>query len=462
MIESKLKKIVILGQSPLPMENFKKNFAPGARTWSFAKSAIDCGCKVLLIGIRIPHIYNENSPSIIYQKIDDIEYYSIDGSIAEDRKWLKEKILEFNPSSIVGVTIYPASIAADLDMDIPFLADLYGSVMAEAQAKAHVFNDNSYLFHFFKMELKILSKADVFTTVSEAQGFSLIGELGILGRLTKESIGYRFVRVIPAVGENKKLEHTKNVIRGKLADDSNFVILYSGGYNTWTDVETLFYGLEKAMRKNPKIIFISTGGKIAGHDEYTYEKFTNLINSSEIKDRFHLLGWVPHEDLHNFYFESDLGINSDQYIYEALLGSRTRILDWMRASLTFISTPLSEITSYLVKKDLAYSFKHGNSDDLAEKLLFIASNKDKSEEKGKKLNKIYFEEFTHENAFKEFQNWIKNPQFSPDINVKVKLIDIKSPHILVSEGSLSKKTSLSQSTLANNIEISKDIETTKI
>jgi len=442
MTKNNSKKVVILGQSPLPIEHFKKNYASGARTWSFAKSAQDADSQVLLIGIRIPHIYDEKEPSIIQKKIGNIEYFSIDNSIANDKKWLKEKIMKFNPDSIVGVTIFPASILADLEIEAPFWADLYGSVMAEAQAKAFVFDDNSFLYHFFNMESKVLSKADIFSAVSEAQGFSLIGELAIWGRLNKSSLGYRFIHVIPAMGDEEQFEHTKNTIRGIFADDTNFVILYSGGYNTWTDIETLFFGLEIAMKRNPKIIFVSTGGKIEGHDEYTYEKFQNMINSSDIKDRFHLCGWVQHEDLPNYYLESDLAINSDKYTYEALLGSRTRVLDWMKASLPFISTPLSEIILYLTKKGLAYSFQSGKPEDLAEKLLRITSNKEELKEKGNKLKTIFFEEFTYDKSFIEFKNWIRYPTFSPEHNIKISLIKVKSLTELVDAKVISKEQAL--------------------
>jgi len=282
--------------------------------------------------------------------------------------------------------------------------------MAEAQTKAYVYDDDKYLDHFFKMESKVLTRADIFSTVSESQGFSLIGELGIWGRLNKNTMGYRFVKVIPNTVETKQFKHTKKVIRGKLAKENDFVVLNTGGYNTWTDVDTLFHGLEKAMGKIPNLVFVSTGGEIFGHDELTYEHFKELISSSKFKERFHLCGWVPNSDLPSFYFEADLGINSDKFSYEALLGSRTRILDWMRVPLTFISTPLSEITKYLIQNNLAFGFKQGDSDDLAEKLVWISSNKEKLEETKANLKKIVSEEFTSQSIFLEFKEWIKNPQ----------------------------------------------------
>jgi len=415
-------RVLILGNAPLPVENASRNYAPGIRTWHFANSAKNANCDVLVIGYRIPKSYQEKLPEIKFLQIDGIDYYTVEGHVFENKDWLKEKISQFKPDCIVGVNTHPASIAAELNLDIPFWADLNGSVMAEAQAKAFTYDDDIYLDHFFKMESKSLSKADVFSVVSDAQGFSLIGELGIWGRLNKNTMGYRFVRVIPNTAENKEFKHTKKVIRGTLAKESDFVILSSGGFNTWTDVDTLFHGLEKAMAKNPNLVFVSTGGQIEGHDELTYPHFEQLVNSSRYKDRFHLCGWVSNEDLPNYYLEADLGINSDKYCYEAIMGGRTRILDWLRVPLTFISTPLSEITYFLSQNNLAYSFKQGDSDDLAEKLIHISSNPQELEKIKAELNRIFVEEFTSQNIFREFREWIKNPKHAPDYGKVVNLI----------------------------------------
>ena len=416
------KKVVILGSSPLPFENTPKTSASGIRTWYFAQAAKEENCQVLILGYRIPFSYEEDLPETKFIQKNGIDYYSISGELFEDKNWMKEKISQFDPDCIVGVNTHPSSVAANFSIDIPFWADLNGSVMAEAQAKSYVYDDNKYLEHFFKMESKVLGKADVFSVVSEPQGFSLVGELGIWGRLNKNSMGYRFVRVIPNTSENKKYKHTKNVIRNVLAKESDFVILYSGGYNTWTDVDTLFYGLQKAMEKNPKIVFVSTGGQIEGHDELTYKHFRDLVESSKFKDRFHFLGWVPNNDLPNYYLEADLAINSDKFCYEALLGARTRIMDWMRVPLTFISTPLSEITQYLIENNLAFGFNQGDSDDLSSKLIDIANNPEKLQKIKTKLEKTREDEFTSVHTFREFRGWLSNPQFSPDHNKTVNLI----------------------------------------
>jgi len=414
ILSEKKTRVVIIGSSPLPIETAQKNFAAGIRTWHFARAAKEVGCEVMIIGYRIPRSYKQELPDEKFLQIEGMNYYIVDGPLFENTNWMSKKISQFHPDCVVGINTHPASVVSKLNLDTPFWADLNGSIMAEAQTKAYVYNDDKFIEHFFQLESKVLSCADVFSTVSESQGFSLVGELGIWGRLNKSTMGYRFVRVIPNVAENKEFQHTKNVIRGKFAKPQDFVVLYSGGYNTWTDTDTLFRGIEKAMTKNRNLVFVSTGGEIFGHDDLTYKHFKELISSSKYKDRFHLCGWVSNEELPNYYLESDLGINSDKYSYEAILGARTRILDWIRVPLPFISTPLSEITNYMIQNNLAYGFRQGNSDDLAEQLLKISSHRNELEEIRQKLRNSLTEEFTAQHSFKEFQEWIKNPTHAPD------------------------------------------------
>ena len=108
------------------------------------------------------------------------------------------------------------------------------------------------------------------------------------------------------------------------------VVLWAGGYNTWTDVDLLYEALIRAMAEVPEMCFVSTGGTIAGHDEITFHRFVERTRKSRFRDRFHFAGWVPTEDVPCYYFESDLGINVDSDNYETVFGARNRLNDMMK------------------------------------------------------------------------------------------------------------------------------------
>ncbi len=213
----------------------------------------------------------------------------------------------------------PSSLAVQIKTGKPIWADLFGSLLAEAQAKAEVYSDNFYTSYWRKFEVLTLKRADMFSTVSMPQKYSLIGELGILGRLNRYTLNYDFIQVMPICFDEEPFQHQKNALRNVRVKADDFVIFWSGGYNTWTDAETLFRGLVKAMERNEKIKFVSTGGAIDRHDDITFAKFCDDVRQSKYQDRFIFLGWVPTADVPNFYLESDVGINIDRFSYEAML-----------------------------------------------------------------------------------------------------------------------------------------------
>jgi len=310
------------------------------------------------------------------------EYNVLKKDDFENVELMSEIFSKFKPDCIVGCTFYPSNIASRLihylkskkkgntyDVEtgepagrgevnsknwnrgngntdsvlningVPFWADLFGHVMAEAQARAYIDGNDECLFHYWNSEYNIVSNADIFSCVSSRQKYALIGELGAVGRLNKYTSGYDFTNIIPCGLPLEEYSHTKKVFRGRgRIKNDDFVVLWTGGYNTWADVDTLFKGLILAMEKNSKIKFVSTGGEIPEQDMKTYPRFLSMINSSPYKDRFVMKGWVAGEDVPNYYLEADVGINIDKDIYEVRLGSKNRILDWFRAGLCVLSS----------------------------------------------------------------------------------------------------------------------------
>jgi GT2 family glycosyltransferase len=63
---------------------------------------------------------------------------------------------------------------------------------------------------------------------------------------------------------------------------------------------------------------------------------------------------------------------------------------------------------------LAYKFQPGDSNELAQKLLEISSNRQELLDKKSKLRNVLLNEFTYEHTSKEFLKWLENPQRSPD------------------------------------------------
>ncbi len=89
------KRVAIIGNSPLPIENAKKNYAAGIRTWNFATAAKKNNCEVMIIGYRIPQSYQNIEEEIKFMEIEGINYYSVEGTKFEDKNWMLDKINNF-------------------------------------------------------------------------------------------------------------------------------------------------------------------------------------------------------------------------------------------------------------------------------------------------------------------------------------------------------------------------------
>jgi glycosyltransferase involved in cell wall biosynthesis len=107
-----------------------------------------------------------------------------------------------------------------------------------------------------------------------------------------------------------------------------------------------------------------------------------MIGHCKFRDNFMMNGWIAGEDVPNYFFEANTGINIDKNIYEVRLGSKSRILDWMRAGLAVLSSNVCELTEIMEREKIGYTFKPGDAKDLSEKIIYLASHKDEAKRTG--------------------------------------------------------------------------------
>ncbi len=438
----------------MPFENDRKVYGTGIRTWQLAAPLIENGHRLCVCNYAIPSAYPEDFASV-FSKVfraatgeknslqPEFEYNILTKPDFESLSTLSGLLKEFEPDCIIGSTFYPSFMAArlleSLEKKVPFWADLFGHVMAEAQARAYMDDDDSCLFHYWNSEYTIITAADIFSCVSKRQEYALIGELGAAGRLNKYTSGYDFSTVIPCGMPQTDFEHKKNVIRGLCGiSDEDFVVLWTGGYNTWTDVDTLFKGLEIAISKNSRIKFVSTGGEIPEQDMNTYPKFLEMIAGSKFKDNFIMNGWIAGEDVPNYYFEADIGINIDKNIYEVKFGSKSRILDWMRAGLCVLSSNVCELTEIMQNEKAGYTFLPQDPVDLAEKILYLSADLPAVKNTAARGRQFGMENFNFDITTKKLQEWASRPVFAPD-NEKPRQLIFDREEALKNLGSISLK-----------------------
>lgn len=372
----------------MPDENTNSRPAAGLRTHQFLSVLKEQQNKqLLIITVAMPECYRGmtiNEGKIAGGK--NFRHYQF----SKDSPFLLKKIKrlhdEFEPDIIIGVNSYPSFLACSIDSKAIIWADLNGWVLAEGQAQAAVKGFNDYIRHYLNMEKKIIGRADYFSTVSEAQRFAVIGELGICGRLLKDNFGFEQVFTIPNAtvffhGETEKdevLVKKAEELLEKVPEEA-FKLFWVGGYNTWVDEDTLFKGVEAAMKENGNIYFVSTGGGIEGLSNETFKRFYEMVQNSEFKERFVFLGWVETKLIPYIYRRCDVGLNVDKMCVETLTGARNRINEMMKFGLPMVTTFGSEIAEVAVNAGCGVGVRSGDYVEMSAKIVEMCEKKESGE-----------------------------------------------------------------------------------
>ncbi len=162
------RRVLILGCSPLPFENQRMNYAPGARTWQFARSLADDGHAVCVIAMRIPGAYETDSGAVDRCEQAGVLVYTVDHE-AFRRPGVIEGALEaLQPDVVIGASsTVPALRAVEVAGDRPVWVDFFGDLMAEAQARLEVYPDGD-LRGYRDVLVELLGRGDCFSVVSRA------------------------------------------------------------------------------------------------------------------------------------------------------------------------------------------------------------------------------------------------------------------------------------------------------
>ncbi len=407
------KRVLVLGASPLPFENQRMNYAPGTRTWQLARPLAAAGHAVCVACSRIPGAYSEGLRSVAELMRAGAVIYTLERDAFEGDRLLPGLVEAFRPEVLAGASALPSRRAAELAGEAPLWVDFFGDPMAEAQAKAAVDGGDDLLAYFYLMS-DLLARGDAFAAVSERQRHAVIGQLGLAGRLNRATQGLELVRTVPCAVWHG---HHAEGAGGPPPEDvepEDFVVLWSGGFNTWGDVDTLFEALELAIAEVPAIRFVSTGGEISGHDEDSYGRFAARVKSSKLRQRFLLKGFLPAVEAERYLARADLGVVTEKPIYERFLGSSARVVHWLGRGLPLVCAEVSELGATLAASELALTYAPGDVSGLARRIVEAAADRDRLRRVGERGRAYAEEHWTFERTARPLVDWVEGAERLPD------------------------------------------------
>lgn len=412
-------RIAVIGTGPLQELGVRFFSGQCLRTWHFTKPLLDAGHDILLITHPIDDraFQPDKDPVVRSLEFQGLRYWALQSN--QDGAALaviEEKLADFHPDAILGINPFPASLACRQRFRAPVWADMNGYVPAEGQTHCRLHDSDAPLEHFWRMEKEVIRRADRISTVSRAQRLATLGELAVLGRLNRHTHDYHFVSYIPnAVSERfARMSAPPRRFRGTLFPEGAFVLLWAGGFNTWTDVATLHAMLERVMARQPGFHFVATGGAIAGHDEKSFLSFKKAAKASPHADRYHLLGWVETEAVDALFFEADLGVNIDSFNYETVFGARNRLTSMMACGLPVLTTLGTEISEDIRAAEAGWTAPIGDADALAGGIFDAMADREGLRSLGRRGREWALREFSYERTTREVVAWAAAPAYAPD------------------------------------------------
>jgi len=406
-------RVLICGLGPLPFEPAWANWGPGIRTWQFASGLAAAGHRIGLVKADLaPGPAPPEGPKRLSH--DGVRIHDLSLQQMMEPRVLARLVRDNKVDAVVGATLLGSFALARAGCELPFWADQFGHSMAEAQAKAALVGNNRPLAETWNLVRRVGAVADKFSAVSRAQRFAMMGELGAIGRLNAQNCGYEMIEVVPCAVERSGADSAADERPRADSSEDDFCVLWSGSYNVWSDVETLVAALEGAMSADARIRFVSTGGEVQGHDESTYHRLKQRVADSPFRDRFLLAGWVEPDEMRVYRDQADLAIVTETPIYEGILGSKNRILEWLHLGIPILCTELGELSSYLSERRLALTVRPSDVRATTEAILWAANHHGRLQEMAQSARSAAEADFSVAVTTAPLSRWADRPQRAPD------------------------------------------------
>lgn len=276
------------------------------------------------------------------------------------------------------------------ELDKPLVLDMYDPFLLEnlqSQAGAGLLARlNSYESYLDGLQAQLRS-GDFFMCANEKQRDYWLGMLSATGRVNPYTYGddptlRQLIDVVPFGLPTGPPEHLRPVLKGahKGIGRDDKVILWGGGIWEWLDAPTLIRAMARVSerRSDVKLFFMgverpnlgATGVKPVDHAKALSKELGLYDKHVFFND------WVAYEERQNYLLEADIGATLHLDHIETRFSFRTRVLDYLWASLPVISTTGDVLSNVLAKEGLARLVAPGDADGVARTILSMLSDPD--------------------------------------------------------------------------------------
>lgn len=266
---------------------------------------------------------------------------------------------------------------------------------------------------------QILALGDFFVCANERQRDYWLGALSASGRVLDgyyqaDQRLFSLIDIVPFGLPDSPPQHRARAVRGELPRvlKADCVVLWGGGIWNWMDPLTGILAMDRVARRRSDVKLIFLG--CTGHDpdQPAMSIASRAIAMSEeygLKDRYvFFLGWVPYSLHADYLLEADIGLSLHRATYESRLSFRTRILDYLWASLPVVATQGDVLGDLILERKAGCVVPPEDSVALADAIDLLASKPDLREWYGANASTVA-REFSWERVMGPVLRYCRSP-----------------------------------------------------
>jgi len=221
-----------------------------------------------------------------------------------------------------------------------------------------------------------LRRGDFFLCASEKQRDFWLGQLASVGRINPATYDRGenlegLLAVAPFGVSDEPPRHTRSVLRGVVPGigENDKVVLWGGGIYNWFDPLTLLRAVDKLRRRLPEVRLFFLGLR---HPNPQVGEMKMANDAVALAEELGLVGtnvffnedWVEYDDRQNYLLEADIGVSTHLDHVETEFSFRTRLLDYLWASLPIVATAGDSLAALIESSGIGLTVPAGDVDAL--------------------------------------------------------------------------------------------------
>jgi GT2 family glycosyltransferase/glycosyltransferase involved in cell wall biosynthesis len=221
-----------------------------------------------------------------------------------------------------------------------------------------------------------LRRGDFFLCASAKQRDFWLGQLAAVGRINPATYDRgenleRLLAVAPFGVSDEPPRHIRPVLRGVVPGigESDKIVLWGGGIYNWFDPLTLLRAVDKLRRRLPEVRLYFLG---LTHPNPQVGEMKMADDAVDLARDLGLVGthvffnenWVDYDDRQSYLLEADIGVSTHLDHVETEFSFRTRLLDYLWASLPIVATAGDSLAALIETSDIGITVPAGDVDAL--------------------------------------------------------------------------------------------------